>query len=464
MRILFVTPHVGRKSASSYVRTWQMEPLPIATLAALTPSEHEIVYVDERLGEKLPQERFDVVAIPVETYTAKRSYEIAAQYESLGVPVVLGGYHVSLVPSEASRYASTIVIGFAEDSWPQCLQDLQEHGKMMRAYRSVGKARFVIPDRSIFRGRPYFPLSCVETGRGCPLTCTFCSITAVTNATYNGRPVESIVEELQASKVRNIFFVEDNFVGNIPHAKNLMRQIAPLGIRWVGQGTLAMTKNQEFMDLMSASGCQGVLIGFESLKEETLIGMDKRINVRYKDYDALTGKLHKAGLGIYGTFLFGADTENEDDIFHTVRRAREMGIFMAAFNHMVPFPGTTLFRELCAQGRIDDQEWWLSPDFRFGDIVFEPKQYTKQRLHELCVEARELFYSWPSIADRLWNNIPGNGTSLKKALSYMWINYLLRREIHEKDGLPLGNDSVRPTARYQPWHASEAPLLSTIRA
>lgn len=455
MRILFVTPHVGRKN-SSYVRTWQMEPLPIATLAGLTPKKHEVVYVDERLGETLPQERFDVVAIPVETYTAKRAYEIAAFYEAMGTPAILGGYHVSLVPEEAARFAHTIVVGFAEDAWPKCLHDLEQK-QLQRVYRGTGKAHFVLPDRTIFGKRDYFPLSCVETGRGCPLTCTFCCISAVTNATYSGRAIESIVEEISTSGIKNVFLVEDNFVGNIKHAKALMRAMIPLKIRWVGQGTLAMTKDPELLELMAEAGCQGVLIGFESLKVETLLSVDKRINIHYKDYDAMTAKLHKAGIAIYGTFVFGADTETESDLRDTVRRVRDMGIFMAAFNHLVPFPGTPLYRQLLQEGRLDDPQWWLSPDFRFGDIVFEPRSFTRESLHQLCLDMRADFYSIPSIVQRFVGNIAGNATTLGKAGIYAYVNYLLRREINEKDGLPLGNEPVRPRERYEPWQPSETP-------
>ena len=453
MRILFVTPHVGRKD-SAYVRTWQMEPLPIATLAALTPKQHEIVYVDERLGEQLPEEKFDVVALPVETYTAKRAYEIAAMYEDMGIPVVFGGYHVTLVPEEASQYAHTIVVGFAEDTWPRVLDDLAE-GKLLRYYKGAKAARYVLPDRSIFAARKYFALSCVETGRGCPLTCSFCSITAATNATYSGRPIASIVAELEAAKFRNVFFVEDNFVGNIPHAKALMRAIAPLGIRWVGQGTLAMTKDEEMLELMAESGCQGVLIGFESLKKETLLLMDKRINVHYGDYNKMVDKLHRAGIGIYGTFIFGSDTEDESDVLKTVKRATEMGIFMAAFNHLVPFPGTAFYKQLLREGRMDDPEWWLSPDFRFGQISFTPKNFTQEQLHDLCIDARREFYGVPSIVSRFTSNLKGNATSLRKAANYVGINYLLRREIDQKDGLPLGNNSKRPERRYPSWQASD---------
>ena len=216
MKVTFITPHVGRKSASEYVRTWQMEPLPIATLAGLTPDDVEIAYYDERVERVDFDAPTDLAAITVETYTAKRAYEIAREYHERGIPTVLGGYHVTLVPEEAAQYADSIVVGFAEPLWETVVRDC-ERGAMKRRYtqdRSV-PYEYVMPRRDIFGKRPYFELSCIETGRGCPLRCNFCSIAAATSSTYNARPVSGIVGDIERLKHRNVFFVEDNFVGNL---------------------------------------------------------------------------------------------------------------------------------------------------------------------------------------------------------------------------------------------------------
>lgn len=448
MRILFVTPQVGRKVDQRYVQTWQFEPLTIATLVALTPAHVEIEYVDERLGEHIdytiPR---DLVVITVETYTAKRAYEICGEFRESGVPTILGGYHVMLVPEEAQEYADSIMVGFAESLWHQMISDAQE-GKLKPLYmqdRTV-KYPFVIPRRDIFDGRKYFNLHCVETGRGCPLTCEFCSITAVTSATYLGRPIEDVVEDIRSLKGKRVFFVEDNFVGDLRHVKALLRAIAPLGITWVGQGTLNMAKDEGLLELMRESGCAGVLIGFESLKRETLLAMKKPINTRF-DYETSIKQLHRYGIALYGTFIFGYDTESVADIRYTVEKAIDFGIFMAAFNHLLPFPGTPLYQRLKAENRLVYDKWWLSPEFRFGEVPFHPKSMSRETLHEECLRARERFYSVSSIARRAIENVEGNCGSLTKTGVYLWINYLLRREIAEKDGLPLGNYPVPPSPK-----------------
>jgi len=448
MKITFITPHVGRKSSKEYVRTWQMEPLTIATLVGLTPPDVEIAYYDERVESINFDALTDLAAITVETYTAKRAYEIAAEYHKRGVKTLLGGYHVTLIPDEAQGYADSILVGYAEPLWKQVIRDV-ERGTLQRRY-TQNKAQpyaYGMPRRDIFQGKPYFKLSCLETGRGCPLHCNFCSIAAATSSRYNGRSIDSIVAEIASLKNRNVFFVDDNFVGNLKHARDLCRELIPLKINWLGQGTLNMARDEKLLEIMAESGCAGVLIGFESLRHDTLRLMDKQLNVVMGDYKKLIDRLHQHGIGLYGTFIFGYDTESVDDTLHTAEAAIDFGLFIAAFNHLLPFPGTPLYEQFRYEGKLTDEQWWLSPTFRFGDVPFNPKNVTSQELHELCLKARRRFYSLPGMIRRS-ANIRGNATTLRKAAAFWGINALLRKEIGQKDGLPLGNYPVRPSPLY----------------
>lgn len=449
MKITFITPHVGRKSSKEYVHTWQMEPLTIATLVGLTPSSVEIAYYDERLEPIDFDAATDLAAITVETYTAKRAYEIAAEYHARGVRTLLGGYHVTLLPDEAQQYADSILVGYAEPLWEQVVRDA-EKGLLQRRYtqNKTQPYEYGMPRRDLFVSKPYFKLSCLETGRGCPLRCNFCSIAAATNSHYQGRSTESIVAEIAALRNRNVFFVDDNFVGSLKHARELCRAITPLKINWVGQGTLNMARDEKLLEIMAESGCAGMLIGFESLRHDTLALMDKKLNVVMGDYETLIKRLHRYGIGLYGTFIFGYDSETAVDTLRTAEAAIEFGLFIAAFNHLLPFPGTPLYEQFRQEGKLTDEQWWLSPTFRFGDVPFDPKNMTAQELHDLCLRARKRFYSIPSMLKRA-GNTGGNMTTLKKAAAFWGINMLLRKEIGQKDGLPLGNHGVHPQPLYQ---------------
>lgn len=444
MKITFITPHVGRKSDKEYVRTWQMEPLTIATLAGLTPRDVEIRYFDERLEKINFDEQTDLVAITTETYTAKRAYEISAEFRKRGIRTILGGYHVMLIPEEAQLYADSILVGYAEPLWEEIVRDAERNALKKRYVQDKHVPYdYILPRRDIFGDKKYFNLACVETGRGCPLCCNFCSIAAATSSTYNSRSIDSIVADVASLKKRTVFFVEDNFFGNPKHAKELCKALAPLKVKWVGQGTLNMARDEKFLELLAESGCTGMLIGFESLRHDTLLLMDKKVNISMGDYKKRVETLHKYGIALYGTFVFGYDSESAEDIRRTAETAIELGLFIAAFNHLIPFPGTPLYKQFQKDGRLTDEAWWLSPSFRFGDVPFNPLNITADELHRECIQARKKFYSYSAIVQRA-GNIKGNCTTIGKGATYFVLNGLLRKEIGQKDGLPLGNEKDRP--------------------
>ncbi len=450
-KVTFVTPHVGRKDPTKlnqYVRTWQMMNLPVATLAGLTPNDFGVGFYDERVEFIDFDDPTDLAAVTIETFNAKRAYEIAAQYHKRGVPVVMGGYHATLIPQEVKHYADSVVVGFAEAVWEQALRDAQRgHLKPFYARDPALPMRFGMPDRTILGKRDYVRLALVETGRGCPLQCNFCTITAATHATYHPRPIDQIVRDIDAIKrmggPRYIFFVDDNIGGNKRYAKQLFRELAPLKVRWFSQGTLSMAQDEELLKLMADSGCAGLLVGFEALRKETLLEMNKRVNIPYvESMKTLVDRMHQHGIGIYGTFIFGYG-QTQEDFKRTLEAAVDMKLFMAAFNPLIPFPGTALYHQMLKDGSLRDPQWYLDPDFRFGTIPHEPRHMSAQEIHDACIEARRQFYSARNVAYRA-SNWRGNAGDPAKLAAYLYINWALHHEIDEKDGLPLGNEPVRP--------------------
>src|SRR5262245_6161634 len=276
MRLTLVFPSVGRKEHTAYVKAWQMQPLSMALLASLTPPDVELRFYDDRLEEVPFDEPTDLVAMSVETFTALRAYRIARQFRARGVKVVLGGYHVTLLPQEAQNEADAIIVGDAEPVWQQVLGDARK-GRLQPVYR--GPARRVLsgirPRREIFQGKQYQDITLVEFARGCNFKCDFCSITAFHQASQNHRPAHEVAEEMAATGSRKFFIVDDNIVSQPARARELCEALTPLRISWVGQASIHIAQDGELLRLMAKSGCRGVLIGMESLDPANLRDMGK---------------------------------------------------------------------------------------------------------------------------------------------------------------------------------------------
>jgi radical SAM superfamily enzyme YgiQ (UPF0313 family) len=436
-RLILIYPCIGRFPGDRYVRSWQMQPLAMALLASLTPPEWEITFFDDRLEEIDFAAPADLVGISIETFTACRGYQIAAEFRRRGAPVVLGGYHATFCPEEALAHADAVCVGEAEGVWGQILADAAV-GRLQRRYAGVTGALLqgIRPDRRIFANKPYFKLELVEAGRGCRFRCNFCSISAFHQATYRQRPIEEIVEELRDLRGRIVFFVDDNMIGDVHYARELFHALKPLKVRWVGQASINAARDEAFPRLMAESGCLGLLVGFESLAAENLRAMDKGIN-QITEYREALARFRRAGIAIYGTFVFGYPHDTPALFEQTLAFAREEKLFMAAFNHLVPFPGTPLYRQLEAEGRLRYPKWWLHADYRFGQPPFTPVAMSADEIEAGCLRARHSFYQPGSILQRGLEPL-ANCRGIGKALAFFGINLLLRREVDEKRGIPLG--------------------------
>jgi radical SAM superfamily enzyme YgiQ (UPF0313 family) len=442
LRLTIIHPCIGRRVGQKYIRTWQMEPLPAATIAGLTPAGVEIRFYDDRM-ETIPfDEPADLVAISVETYTAKRAYQIASEYRRRNVPVVMGGFHATLCPDEVAEYAESVVIGEAETVWAEVIDDYR-HGTPQKFYRAPRRPDLATlrPDRSIFRGKRYLPVGLVEAGRGCHFKCEFCAVTSVFAATQTRRPVEEIVRELQHVRGdfrRNlIFFVDDNITSNLEEAKSLYRALIPLKIRWVSQASINAAHDEEFLDLLRRSGCMGVLIGFESVDESNLAAMNKRFNTMRGGFDAALANLRRYGIRVYGTFIFGYDGDTPETFGRTLAFAKRHGMYIAAFNHLTPFPGTPLYERMRHAGQLRFERWWLDAGYSYNTIPFTPAGMSPDELQRQCVEARRRFYAWPSILRR--SVMGANRTNGFMFRNFFLINALHRADVSARDGYPLGD-------------------------
>ena len=437
MKITFIMPSVGRKPGEkSYIKSWQMEPLSIAVLAALTPDHIEREFFDDRLEQIDYQTETDLVAITVETYTARRAYEISKKFRDRGVKVIMGGFHPTLNPDEVQRYADSIVIGEAEGLWPQAIRDAQDN-VLQKMYRSEKRPALdnLSPDRTIYANKKYLDIGLIETGRGCRFRCEFCTICEFFQQSYTPRPIADVIQEIRGLTHRFYFFVDDNIVADISRAKEFFSALIPLKIRWFSQGSINMAKDPELLALMKESGCEGILIGFESLNQNTLEHMNKAVNI-HADLDTLIDKIHTAGIRIYATFIFGYPNDTVETFSETYRYALKHRFFITAFNHVVPFPGSVLYRKLKARGRLLNEAYWLDHSYHFGDVAYTPGSFTPSELAQLCYRYRKKFYSFSSIFTRLFRK--ANFSTFKAPVLYLLVNLLSRVDVSKRQGLPIG--------------------------
>ena len=442
MRLTIIHPCIGRKPGQKYIRTWQMEALPAATLAGLTPKDVEVRFYDDRM-EVIPfDEPTDLVAISVETYTARRAYQIATEYRKRKVPVVMGGFHATLCPDEVAQYAEAVVCGEAELIWPRVVDDAR-HGRLEKFYRQSGRPSLaeLKSDRSIFRGKKYLPIGLIESGRGCHFKCDFCAVQTVFGASQTRRPSDRIIEELASMKRdrKLFFFVDDNITSNLAEAKEFFRAIIPMGIRWVSQSSINAAHDEEFLDLLVRSGCQGVLIGFETLNPENLKDMNKSFNMMRGGFEKALANLRRKRIRVYGTFIFGYDRATPDCFSFLVVFVLVLFLYIAAFNHLTPFPGTPLYARLQKENRLLYERWWLDERYSYNQIPFQPRGMDPEILRQNCLAARREFYSWRSIAQRGF--APVNRSDWFMWRNFYLINALHRNDVSLRDHYPLGDES-----------------------
>ncbi len=452
MKITLIRPNLFAKRSTD-----AMEPLGLAILKALTPPEVEVVCYDDRVESVEFADPTALVGLTVEAGTARRAYQIAAEYRRRGVSVVMGGHHPTLLPEEAGHHADAIVLGDAEGAWERVVEDAGR-GRLQGPYRSTASGPLTgpPPDRSLYRGKRYAPVSLFQYGRGCKFNCDFCSIRAFYGSDLRQRPVADLVAEIEAVGPRHIFFVDDNLFVDAARARELFEALVPLGVRWSCQVSIDATRDPALVRLMAKSGCLSALIGFESLDQRNLRQMKKRWNLKWGDYATAISVLRDAGILIYGTFILGYDHDTTDTFDVTLDFALRHKLFLANFNPLTPSPGTPLYQRLAKQGRLLYDRWWLDPRYRYGEATFRPRGMSAGELTRGCYRTRTAFNTYSSIARRLIGR-RGNLRNPYQTAVYLLSNLVSRREIHSKQGRRLGDPSLPdPPARYILQPGSEA--------
>jgi radical SAM superfamily enzyme YgiQ (UPF0313 family) len=405
LRIALVNP-ITRRSQGYHTVGSHIPQLGLQVLADLVPDGHEVDLIDEIFGPEVTDSRlirgnYELVGLTCYTSGATRAYEIAAAVRRQGIPTILGGPHASACPDEAARHFDSVAIGECDEIWPQIVRDAAA-GRLQPRYegrladleaRGLGRARQRI--RPI-NGR--YDVSALQTSRGCPVGCEYCSVTEFNGAQIRRRRIPDIVEEWNQTPEKFIFVVDDNFFGVGPKhaewAKELLRAIVKHGRKrlWFSQTTINMGDDPEALRLAYKAGCRGMLVGFETFNEQALKGYHKGINrknlVRYQE---LVNGFHRAGIAVFGGFIIGSDEDTPDTAADTALTATKMGVDIIQITNLTPLPGTKMYERFRAAGRLlatDYPKDWER--YTFTETVYKPLRMTSRELDESIYELRHL--------------------------------------------------------------------------
>jgi radical SAM superfamily enzyme YgiQ (UPF0313 family) len=393
-------------------RVWK--PLSLMVLAGLTPPEWEISIVDENLGvpDYPTMPRPDLVGITAFTSQANRAYEVATHFRRLGVPVVMGGIHATMCLDEVMERADSIVTGEAEGIWPQVLEDAL-HGSLKRQYDGGHAQISDVPFARHDLLATGYAFGAIQTTRGCPLNCSFCSVTAFNGARYRQRPIQDVLREFQLIREKRVLVVDDNLIGtrheHIARAKDLFRAMAQANLRkqWAAQASINFADDEELLALAAKAGCSGVFIGLESPTPEGLVELGKKFNLlKGRDFGASVRRIQRHGILVVGSFIIGLDIDEPGIGKRIARVGSQYGLDNLNVLFLTPLPGTRLWDKMKLEGRIALDTF--PEDWKYYTLTFPVARYkhlSPDGIIEEMISCDRDFYSMPHILRRVWSSL-----------------------------------------------------------
>ncbi len=379
-------------------------PLNLAICAAVVPDGWDVEIVDENVTDQphMPAADVDAVGIGAMTTQATRAYALADAYRALGVPVIMGGIHASALPQEALKHATIVCRGDAEGTLPHALNGLVAgNPRAIYDWKEFPDAPIATPRKDLLNPKDYLVFNPIQTTRGCPHGCTFCTTPAIFGRRFRQRSIDDIVREMQAAKERfntKVFiFSDDDVAGNHAWAMQLFEAIRPLKVRWASQCDILISRNDKLLAAMRDSGCIGVILGLESPKAGTLREAGKRY-ANADEYLVNARKIQSYGISIWGSFIFGFDSDDWHDCMKAVRFAQKAELCMSCYPILTPYPGTAVFDQYRAEGRLLTEDW---DKYNGSTVVYTPARMTSMQLRHAQMAAFNEFYSLPSAVRRL---------------------------------------------------------------
>jgi len=419
MRIKLISPRSTMRPMDSAWKTQMSPPLSLLVLAALTPPRHQVTLEDANIEKLTLNDSPDLVGITVKVDTFHEAARIAAGYRARNIPVVMGGIHPTACPEDCAECADAVVVGEAEEIWPDLLQDF-EQGALKPLYRHAGAvdiAQTPVPRWDLLKDKNYLFTNTLCIGRGCPWRCDFCYNSCENIASgYRMKPVENIVAEIQSLGVRHVMFIDDNFIGNHRQTRILLRQLREMDLTWHTAVSADIGQHDDILDLMAESGCRSLFIGFESVNRDNLRCCHKAQN-RIEHYDETIAKIHSRGMMVNASLVFGFDGDDTTVFRTTVEWLVRNRIASMTAHILTPYPGTRLYKRLLAEGRITDHDL---RHYNTAHAVFAPAKMSTGELECGFQAAYDQFYSWHNIFRR-WP------VSASQVTAYLEFNLLYRK-------------------------------------
>lgn len=422
MKIVFISPAGAmHRYNGSFGKALHYAPMTVPILAALIPSElnAEVVFYDETV-ERVPLEEIqaDIISMTAITGTASRAYAYADYFRKKGMTVFLGGVHPSLRPDEAREHCDVLFTGLGDYTFPQALLDYK-NGCLKSEYSdytSTSLAGRPHPRRDLLKKNSYITYNTMEAVRGCPHQCSFCAYPAAFGRNILYRPIDEIIAEMKTLKGKEVLFPDVNLISDMDYAKKLFSAMIPLKKYWFGLTTSAVVLDKELMTILEKSGCKGLLIGFESINQESQAFVNKKVN-KTANYATLMKQLHDIGIIVNGCFAFGGDEDKKDVFERTVEAVQELKIDLPRYSIITPFPGTPFYNDLKEQNRIIETE---NAMYDVEHVCFQPKNMSVEELYSGIDWAWRETYKPSNIIKRLGFRFDGlNWLRYGTNLAYM---------------------------------------------
>jgi len=440
-----------KESRWNRYRIWK--PLGLLVVAALTPPDWQITIVDEniRVPDYSAMPRPDLVGITAFTSQANRAYELAAAFRRRGVSVVMGGIHATMCSQEALEHVDSVVVREAEDVWEKVLDDARR-GRLERTYdgKYVDMARMPQARHDLLSEG--YAFGSIQTTRGCPLNCNFCSVSAFNGRRYRHRPIDHVIRELRSIREERVLVVDDNLIGtrasHIARAKDLFRAIirADLRKQWIAQVTINMADDEELLTLAAQAGCRGVFIGFESPTVQGLAEVGKKFNLlNARNFRQSVRRIQRHNILVVGSFIMGLDADQPGIGRRIANEARSYGVDILNALFLTPLPGTRLWDQMVSEDRIAANDF--PEDWRYYTLGFPTARYKQ--------------FSWSDILEEM-NNCERSFYSIWRVVCRVVGSFLHRRRpiVSLVSNLSYRNNARLTRRSYRELESSHYPVRS----